>query len=75
MKVLISCTENPKLFIEIFILDELELFMDKKVIFDEKIFSVGPPAVCRLRLLGNVVIRIIFFSFNQDTSRFQVKVF
>jgi hypothetical protein len=43
MKVLISCTENPKKFIEV--LDELELFM----IFDEKKISVGPPsAVCRL---------------------------
>jgi hypothetical protein len=41
MKVLISCTENPKFFIEV--LDELELFIDKKVIFDEKKFSVGPP--------------------------------
>jgi hypothetical protein len=47
MKVLISCTENPKIFIEV--LDELELFIDKKVIFDEKKISVGPPsAVCRL---------------------------
>jgi hypothetical protein len=46
MKVFISCTENPKFFIEV--LDELELFIDKKVIFDEKIFSVGPPsAVCQ----------------------------
>jgi hypothetical protein len=37
MKVLILCTENPKKFIEV--LDELELFIDKKdkkVIFDEK---------------------------------------
>jgi hypothetical protein len=46
MKVLISCTENPKIFIEV--LDELELFIDKKVIFDEKKVSVGPPsAVCQ----------------------------
>jgi hypothetical protein len=46
MKVLISCTENPKIFIEV--LDELELFIDKKVIFDEKKISVGPPsAVCQ----------------------------
>jgi hypothetical protein len=37
MKVLISCSENPKFFIEV--LDELELFIDKKVIFDEKKFS------------------------------------
>jgi hypothetical protein len=41
MKVLISCTENPNFFIEV--LDELELFMDKKVIFDEKKIS----AVCQ----------------------------
>jgi hypothetical protein len=42
MKELISCTENPKFVIEV--LDELELFIDKKVIFDEKKISVGPPA-------------------------------
>jgi hypothetical protein len=36
MKVLISCTENPKKKNEF--LDELELFIDKKVIFDEKNF-------------------------------------
>jgi hypothetical protein len=31
------------------LLDQLELFIDKKVIFDEKFFSVGPPrlAVCQ----------------------------
>jgi hypothetical protein len=46
MKVLISCTENPTKFIEI--LDELELFIDYKVIFDEKQISVGhPSAVCQ----------------------------
>jgi hypothetical protein len=47
MKVLISCTENPKKFIEV--LDELELFIDKKVIFDEKKIYVGPAsaAVCQ----------------------------
>jgi hypothetical protein len=46
MKVLISCTANPKNFIGV--LDELELFIDKKVISDEKFFSVGPPsAVCQ----------------------------
>jgi hypothetical protein len=62
MIVLISCTENPKNFI------------DKKVIFDEKNISVGPPsAVCRLST--NFVIRITFFPFNLDTSPFQVKVF
>jgi hypothetical protein len=32
MKVLISCTENPEIFTEI--LDQLELFVDKKEIFD-----------------------------------------
>jgi hypothetical protein len=74
MKVLISCTENPKIFIEV--LDELELFINKKVIFDEKKISVGvgpPSAVCRLST--NFVIRITFFPFNPDTSPFQVKVF
>jgi hypothetical protein len=47
MKVLISCTENPNFFIEI--LDDLELFIDKKVIFDEKYISIGPPrrAACQ----------------------------
>jgi hypothetical protein len=66
MKVLISCTENPKFFIEV--LDELELFTDKKMIFAEKKI-----AVCRLST--NFVIRITFFPFNLDTSPFQVKVF
>jgi hypothetical protein len=79
MKVLISCTENPKIFIEV--LDELELFIDEKVIFDEKKISVDPPsdirrppsaAVCLLSI--NFVIRIFFFTFNLDTSPFQVKV-
>jgi hypothetical protein len=46
MKVLISCTENPKIFIEV--LDELELFIDNRVIFDEKKISVGPPSARRL---------------------------
>jgi hypothetical protein len=32
MKVMISCTENPKKKVR----DELELFINKKVIFDEK---------------------------------------
>jgi hypothetical protein len=36
--------ENPKLFIVV--LDELELFIDKKVIFDKKKF----PSVGRARL-------------------------
>jgi hypothetical protein len=45
MKVLISCTENPKIFIEV--LDELEHFIDKKKILDEKIISVGPPSVSK----------------------------
>jgi hypothetical protein len=39
MKVLISCTEKPKKFIEV--LDELELFIDKKVFFDEKKIPSG----------------------------------
>jgi hypothetical protein len=72
MKVLISRTEKPKTFIEV--LDELKLFIDKKVIFDEKKISVGPPpAVCRLS--ANFAIHITFFPFNLDTSPFQVKVF
>jgi hypothetical protein len=47
MKVLISCTEKPTFFIEV--LDELEVCIDKKVIFDEKKIFVGPPpsAVCQ----------------------------
>jgi hypothetical protein len=68
MKVLISCTENPKIFIEV--LDELELFIDKKVIFDE---NFRRSAVRRLST--NFVIRITFFPFILDTSPFQVKVF
>jgi hypothetical protein len=67
IKVLISCTENPKFFIKV--LDEL----DKKVIFDEKKISVGlpsavyrlPSVVCHLlsaRLpSANFEIRITFF--------------
>jgi hypothetical protein len=60
MKEFISCTENPNFLIEV--LNELELFIDKKVIFDEKKIS----AVCRLS--ANFVIRITFqprhFSFS-----------
>jgi hypothetical protein len=41
MKVLVSGTDNPNLLIEV--LDELELFIDKKIIFDGKKMSVGPP--------------------------------
>jgi hypothetical protein len=67
MKVLILCTENLKIFIEV--LDELELFIDQKVIFDEHFFSTVR------RLCANFVIRITFFPFNLDTSPFQVKVF
>jgi hypothetical protein len=48
-------------FIEV--LDELELFIDKKVIFDEKKNS------------ANFVVRLTFFPFNLHTSSFQVKVF
>jgi hypothetical protein len=69
MKVLISCREKLKFFSEV--LDELELFIDKKLIFYEKKISVGPPR----RLSANFVIRITFFPFNLDTSPFQVKVF
>jgi hypothetical protein len=64
--------EKPIFFIEV--LDELELFIDKKVIFDEIFFSVGQPsAVCRLST--NFVIHITIFSLNLETSPFQVKVF
>jgi hypothetical protein len=46
MKVLISCTEKPKNFIEV--LDELELFIDKKGFFDEeKNFRRSAGAVCQ----------------------------
>jgi hypothetical protein len=46
---IVSCTEKPNFFIEV--LDELELFIDKKVIFEAKFFSVGlPSAVCQLIL-------------------------
>jgi hypothetical protein len=55
---------HGKSFFFIEVLDELELFIDKKVIFDEKI-----PSVCRLS--ANFVIRITFFPFNLDTSPFQ----
>jgi hypothetical protein len=63
---------KPKIFIEV--LDKLELYIDKKVIFDEKKISVGPPsAACRLS--ANFVIHVTFFPLNLDTSPFQVKVF
>jgi hypothetical protein len=48
MKVLVSYTENPNFFIEV--LDKLELFIDYKVIFDEKQF----PSVRRRRLPSTV---------------------
>jgi hypothetical protein len=57
MKVLISGMEIP------------ELFIDKKVIFDEKKF----PSVRRLS--ENFVIRITCFPFNLETSPLQVKIF
>jgi hypothetical protein len=57
---------KSKFFIEV--LDELELFIDKKVIFDEKKISV-----CRLS--ANFLICITLFPFNLDTSPFQVKFF
>jgi hypothetical protein len=54
----------------------MELFIDKKVIFNEKKISVGPPPPSAVRhLSANFVIRITFFPFNLDTSPFQVKVF
>jgi hypothetical protein len=61
MKVLISCTENPNIFIEV--LDELELFIDKKVIFDEKKKFAGPPPVSKYCNPHN-----FFFTLNLDTS-------
>jgi hypothetical protein len=73
MKVLISSTENPNFFIEV--LDELDLFIDQKVIFDEKQISVGPPRAAVFRLSANFVIRVTFFPFNLDTSPLQVKFF
>jgi hypothetical protein len=45
MKVLISGTENPIFFIEV--LDEFELFIDKKVILDEKKIPSVRQTVCR----------------------------
>jgi hypothetical protein len=64
MKVLISCTEKPKIFIEV--LDELKLFIDKKVIFDEKKFPLVrrlPSAVCRLPSVNKFCNPHNFFSF------------
>jgi hypothetical protein len=55
------------------VLDKLELFIDKKVIFDEKIFSVGPPR--RLPSVNKFCNPHNFFPFNLDTSPFQIKVF
>jgi hypothetical protein len=63
MKVLVSGTDNPNLLIEV--LDELQLFIDKKIIFDGKKMSVGLP-FCNLHN---------FLTFNLDTSPFQVKDF
>jgi hypothetical protein len=59
MKVLISCTENSNIFIEI--LNELELFIDKKVIFG---LRRGAPSVSKFCNPHN------FFPFNLDTSSF-----
>jgi hypothetical protein len=58
MKVLISGTEYSNFFIEL--LDEIELFIDKKVIFDDAAYFV----IC-----------ITFFPLNQDISPFQFKLF
>jgi hypothetical protein len=67
MKVLNLCTENTNFFIEV--LNELELFIDKKVIFD---FGLPPPP---RPLSAYFLIRITIFPSNLDTSPFQVKVF
>jgi hypothetical protein len=61
---------KSQIFFEV--LDKLELFIDKKVIFDEKI-NFRRSAVCRLS--ANFVILQKKFPFNRDTSLFQVKVF
>jgi hypothetical protein len=61
MKVLISCTENPNFFIEV--LDELELLIDKKVIFDETKISIGPPSARRLPSVSKFCNPHNFFSF------------
>jgi hypothetical protein len=56
------------------VLDELVLFIDEKVIFDEKIFSVSlSSAVCRVS--ANFVISITFLPFNLKLFHAQVKVF
>jgi hypothetical protein len=78
MKVLLSSTEKPKIFIEV--LDKLVLFIDKIVIFDEKNFSVDPPgrapsAVRRLSSVSKFCNPHNFFPFKPDTSPFQVNVF
>jgi hypothetical protein len=53
---------GARTFIEV--LDELELFIDKKVIFDEKKFSVGPPsAICHLPSVNKFCNPHNFFSF------------
>jgi hypothetical protein len=67
MKVLISCTEKPKIFIEV--LDELELLIDKKVVFDEKKKSVGSPSVSKFCNPHN------FFSFQPRHFSFSGRFF
>jgi hypothetical protein len=71
MKILISCTENPNFFIEV--LDELELFIDNKVIFDKKKNPSVRRAVCRSPYVSKFCNPHNFFPFNLDTSPFQVK--
>jgi hypothetical protein len=66
LKELISCSENPKTFIEV--LDELKLQGKKKNPSVRRL----PSAVRQRRLSANLVIRITFFPFNLDTSPFQV---
>jgi hypothetical protein len=67
--------ENPNFFIEV--LDELELFIGKKLIFDENNMSVGLPSTLARRLpsISKFCNPHNLCPFNQDTSPFQVKVF
>jgi hypothetical protein len=63
MKVLISCTEKPIFFIGV--LDESELFIDKKVIFDEKNFfqSAVRSRIKFCRILWSSPYHMIFWIF------------
>jgi hypothetical protein len=66
MKVLVSCMENPNLFIEV--LDKLGHFIDKNVDFDQNKISFS-------RLSPNFVLPITFFPSNLNSSPFQVEDF